>query len=65
MKSKNRQVAIESSSEEEEGEEEEEDISKCDAEDMTLFMKKFKKHMKKKFSKGDKKFKSTTKRHML
>jgi hypothetical protein len=30
---------------------------------MSLFMKKFKKHMKKKkFSKGDKKFKPTTKR---
>jgi hypothetical protein len=29
---------------------------------MTLFMKKFKKYIKKKFSKGDKKFKSTAKR---
>jgi hypothetical protein len=38
-------------------------VKKCDAEDMALFMKKFKKYMeKKKFSKGDKKFKSTTKR---
>jgi hypothetical protein len=63
-KSKNKQVVVESSSEEEE-EEEEEDSSEDDAEEMTLFMKKFKKYMyKKKFSKGDKKFntKSTTKR---
>jgi NACalpha-BTF3-like transcription factor len=61
-KSKNKQVIVEISSEEEE-EEEEEDRSECDAEDMSLFMKKFKKYMKKKkFSKGDKKFKSTTKR---
>jgi hypothetical protein len=44
-------------------EEEEEDSSECDAEDMALFMKKFKKYIKKKkFSIGDKKFKSTTKR---
>jgi hypothetical protein len=58
-KSKNKQVLVESSSEEEE----EEDSSKCDAEDMTLFMKKFKKYIKKRnFSKGDKKIKSTTKR---
>jgi hypothetical protein len=58
-KSKNKQVVVESSSEEEE----EEDSSECDAEDMALFMKKFKKYIKKKkFSKGDKKFKSTTKR---
>jgi hypothetical protein len=57
-------VVVESSSEEEEeGEEEEEDISKCDVKDVALFMKKFKKCMKKKnFSRGDKKFKSTTKR---
>jgi hypothetical protein len=48
---KNKQVVVESSSEEEE-EEEEEDNSKCDAEEMALFMKKFKKYMnKKKFSK--------------
>jgi hypothetical protein len=61
-KSKNKQVIVESSSEEE-GEDEEEDNSECDAEDMALFMKKFKKYIKKKkFSKGDKKFKSTTKR---
>jgi hypothetical protein len=61
-KSKNKQVIVESSSEEE-GEDEEEDSSECDAEDMALFMKKFKKYIKKKkFSKGDKKFKSTTKR---
>jgi hypothetical protein len=47
-KIKNKQVLVESSSEEEE----EEDSSKCDAEDMTLFMKKFKKYIKKrKFSK--------------
>jgi hypothetical protein len=39
-KSKNKQVVVESSSEEEE--EEEEDISKCDAEEMALFMRKFK-----------------------
>jgi hypothetical protein len=58
-KSKNKQVMVESTSEEEE---EEEDSSECDVEDMPLFMKKFKKYMKKKFSKGDKKFKSTTKR---
>jgi hypothetical protein len=57
-KSKNNQVVVESSSEEEE-----EDSSECDAEDMALFMKKFKKYKKKKkFSKGDKKFKSTGKR---
>jgi hypothetical protein len=59
-KSKNKQVVVESSSEEEE--EEEEDSSECDAKDMALFMKKFKNYIKKKFSKGDKKFKSTTKR---
>jgi hypothetical protein len=48
---KNKQVVVESSSEEEE-EEEGEDSSKCDAEEMALFMKKFKKYMnKKKFSK--------------
>jgi hypothetical protein len=59
-KSKNKQVAIDSSSEEEE---EVEDSSKCDDEDMALFKKKFKKYIKKKkFSKGDKKFKSTNKR---
>jgi hypothetical protein len=44
-KSKNKQVAIESSNEEQE-EEKEEDSSKCDAEDMALFMKKFKKYIK-------------------
>jgi hypothetical protein len=61
-KSKNKQVVVESSSEEK-GEKEEEDSSECDVEDMALFMKKFKKYIKKKkFSKGDKKFKSTTKR---
>jgi hypothetical protein len=55
-------VVVESSSEEEE---EEVYSSKCDAEEMNLFMMKFKKYMnKKKFSNGDKKFntKSTTKR---
>jgi hypothetical protein len=57
-KSKNKQMVVKSSSEEEE-----EDSSECDAEDMALFMKKFKKYIKKKkFSIGDKKFKSTTKR---
>jgi predicted phosphatase len=59
-KSKNKQVVVESSCEEEE-----EDSSECYAEEMALFMRKFKKYMsKKKFSKGDKKFntKSTTKR---
>jgi predicted phosphatase len=73
-KSKNKQVVVESSCEEEEEEEEEEkekeeeeeeDSSECYAEEMALFMRKFKKYMsKKKFSKGDKKFntKSTTKR---
>jgi hypothetical protein len=52
---------VESSSEEEE----EEDSSECDAEEMTLFIRKFKKYVnKKKLSKGDKKFntKSTTQR---
>jgi hypothetical protein len=58
-KSKNKQVVVEILSEEEE---EEKDSFECDAEDMALFRKKFKKYMKKKkFSKGDKKFKSTTK----
>jgi hypothetical protein len=50
-KCKNKQVVVES--------------SKCDDEEMALFMKKFKKYMNKKnFSKGDKKFntKTTTKR---
>jgi hypothetical protein len=72
-KSKNKQAVVESSSEEEEQEqeqeqeqeEEEEDSFECDAEDMALFMRKFKKYLnKKKFSKGDKKFnaKSKTKR---
>jgi hypothetical protein len=60
-KSKNKQVVVDSSIEEEE--EDEEDSFECDAEDMALFMKKFKKYIKKKkFSKGDKKYKSTTKR---
>jgi hypothetical protein len=52
-------VVVETSSEEEE------DSSEYDAEEMALFMRKFKKYMNKnKFSKGDKKFntKSTTKR---
>jgi hypothetical protein len=63
---------VESSSEEEEEEEgeeeekeEEEDSFEYDTEEMTLFMRKFKKYInKKKFSKGDKKFntKSITKR---
>jgi hypothetical protein len=44
-KSKNNQVVVESSSKEEG--EEEEDNSKCDGEYMTLFMKKFKKYIKK------------------
>jgi hypothetical protein len=65
-KSKNKQVVVERSGEEEEEEKEkEEDSSECDAEEMILFMRKFKKYMnKKKFSKGDKKFntKLTTKR---
>jgi hypothetical protein len=57
-KCKNKQMVDERSSEEEE-----EDSSECDTEDMALFMKKFKKYIKKKkFSKGDKKFKSTAKR---
>jgi hypothetical protein len=57
-KSKNNQVVVESSNEEEE-----DDSVECDAENMALFMKKFKKYIKrKKFSKGDKKFKFTTKR---
>jgi hypothetical protein len=61
-KSKNKQVVVESSSEEEEDDEER---SKCDDEEMALFIKIFKKYMNKmKFSKEDKKFntKSTTKR---
>jgi uncharacterized protein YacL (UPF0231 family) len=59
-KSKNKQEVVESSSEDDD---EEEDISECDDEDMTLFMKKFKKYIKKKkFAKGDKKLKNTTKR---
>jgi hypothetical protein len=55
-KSKNNHVVVERLSEEEE---EEEDSSECDAKEMALFMRKFKK-----FSKGDKKFntKLTTKR---
>jgi hypothetical protein len=62
-KSKNKQVVVESSSEEEEEENDDDDSSECDAEDMALFMKKFKKYMKKKkFSKGDRKLKFTTKR---
>jgi hypothetical protein len=60
-KSKNKQKVFESSSEEEE--EEEEDSSECDDEDMTHFMNKFRKYIKKKkFTKGDKKPKTTTKR---
>jgi hypothetical protein len=59
-KSKNKQEVVESSSEEEE---EGEDSSKCDDEDMALFMKKFKKYIKKKkFAKGDNRLKTTTKR---
>jgi hypothetical protein len=58
-KSKNKQEVVESSSEEKE---EEEDSSECDDEDMALFMKKFKKYIKKKFGKGNKKLKTTTKR---
>jgi hypothetical protein len=57
-KSKNKQEVVESSSEEEE-----EDSFECDDEDMALFLKKFKKYIKKKkFAKGDKKLKTTTKR---
>jgi hypothetical protein len=56
-KSKIKQVVVKSSSEEEE-----DDSSECNTEDMTLFIKKFKKYMKKKVLKRDKKFKSTTKR---
>jgi hypothetical protein len=57
-KSKNKQEVIESSSEEEE-----EDSSECDDEDMALFMKKFNKYIKKKkFAKGDKRLKTTSKR---
>jgi hypothetical protein len=60
-KSKNKQEVVESSSEEEE--EEEEDSSECGDEDMSLFMKKFKKYIKKKkFAKEDKRLKTTTKR---
>jgi hypothetical protein len=40
-------VVVKRSSEEEE-EEEEEDSSECDAEEMALFMRKFKKYMNKK-----------------
>jgi hypothetical protein len=56
-KSKIKQVVVKSSSEKEE-----DDSFECDTEDMTLFIKKFKKYMKKKVLKRDKKFKSTTKR---
>jgi hypothetical protein len=49
MKRKSKQVVVESSSEEEE--EKEEDSSGSDDEDMALFMKKFKKYVKKKFAK--------------
>jgi hypothetical protein len=57
-KRKNKQEVVESSSEEEE-----EDSSECNDEDMALFMKKFKKYIKKKkLGKGDKKLKTTTKR---
>jgi hypothetical protein len=62
-KSKNKQVVVESSSKEEE---EEEDSSDIDDEDMALFMKKFKKYVKKmKFAKRDKKLKTTTKKHAI
>jgi hypothetical protein len=58
-KSKNKQDVVESSSEEEE----EEDSFECDDNNMDLFMKKFKKYIKKKkFTKWDKKLKTTTKR---
>jgi hypothetical protein len=57
-KIKNKQVVVESSSKEEE-----EDSSDSDDEDMALFMKKFKKYVKKmKFAKMYKKLKTTTKR---
>jgi hypothetical protein len=57
-KSKNKQLIVESSTEKEW-----EDTSNSDDEDMTLFMKKFKKYVKKKkFSKGENKFKSKTRR---
>jgi hypothetical protein len=59
-KSKNKQEVVESSSEEEE---EERDSSECDNEDIALFIKKFKKYIKKKkFVKGDKRLKTTIKR---
>jgi hypothetical protein len=55
MKSKNKQEVVESSSEE--------DSSECDDENIALFLKKFKKYIKKKkFGKGDKKLKTTIKR---
>jgi hypothetical protein len=54
-------LVVENSSEEEE--EEGEDTFDSDDEDMALFMKKFKKYVKKKkLSKGENKFKSKTKR---
>jgi hypothetical protein len=54
-------LVVESSSEKEE--EEGEDTSNSDDEDMALFMKKFKKYVKKKkFSKRENKFKTKTKR---
>jgi hypothetical protein len=57
-KGKNKQEVVESSSAEEE-----EDSSEYDYKNMALFMKKFKKYIKKKkFTKGDKKLKTTTKR---
>jgi hypothetical protein len=56
-KSKSKQVVVENLSEEKE------DSSGSDDEDMTLFLKTFKKYVKmKKFIKGDKKLKITTKR---
>jgi hypothetical protein len=60
-KSKNKQEVVESLSEDEE--EEEEDSSEYDDENMPHFLKKFLKYIKKKkFAKGDKKLKTTTKR---
>jgi hypothetical protein len=59
-KSKNKKEVVESSSKEEE---KEEDNFECDDKDMALFMKKFKKYIKKKkLRKGNKKLKTTTKR---
>jgi hypothetical protein len=62
-KSKKKQIQVESSSEEEQDEDEEDEEKKYDEEEMTLFIKKFKKYIsKRRHFKGDKKEKIRTKR---